>query len=296
MNVMVYNIIQLQKLISISYAILETNKGVTFTDGQQWKADAELLGQKITCHALTCFYLCDGTKPEIDGITRPINFIDFMSIDSMVRSALESYLTFFHIFVDTSIKEDERFFRYNLWRAASLSQRQRLSPLGQASKATLESEKIELAKSLEEIKQSPFFTGDSVSGKARNRIQNNKFFDWKPNRGWFGIASNASMSERFFDDVYNNLSSISHSDAVILGHLQTDDHQGVQHHMAGIAVLFLSMILSLFVLDYVDLFPKGKEKLEGKGDLKAILLINKHIAAAYPTEVEQLLPSDAAES
>ncbi|HOC07469.1 MAG TPA: hypothetical protein PKL32_01245 [Candidatus Woesebacteria bacterium] len=123
MNRISDEIIDLKYWVTILYEILELNQGFVLRKSDGWKVDSESLLQKVACHSLTVLDLLEGTRPKVDTIKSNINFIDYSSIYSIVRSALESYLVFNYVFIDPTVGIRVKKLRHKIWDASSLSQR-----------------------------------------------------------------------------------------------------------------------------------------------------------------------------
>jgi len=278
---------ELITLCGAIFFIIEENKGTSFDKEHDYLLHAEPLAQKIAANALSVLYLTDGTKPSLKDIPTQINFTDYPSIFAIIRSAFESYLTFFHIFSDSTIDDEERSFRYKLWHASSLSHRQRYTPITKKVEELLQKEAQELEELLVDIKSSKFFTVEHITKRAKEDIKAGRDFDWKPKGGWAGIAAEASISESYFDDLYNHLSSVSHSDAVLAYQFKQDDMKAVQQGFTDMGVMFLNVILTLLIRDYAKLFPKSEQWLKGQDGIKQLTEVNSWIASNYPKSFEE---------
>lgn len=273
---------ELEELTAALMCIVEANAGTQLDLQDDWKFDAEQLAKKIVSHALTTLDLLDGTKPQVPGVMTQVNFIDYISIFNVVRSALETFWTLNHVFTRPGISDQTRDFRRKLWHAASLSNRQRLTPLTNLIQTQLQHEAGDLANMRTELSGSPLFgIAENISGDARDRITRGiGHFDWKPDSGWRTIAMGAGWSENYFADIYNHLSAVCHSDATVSWQLSNTDRD-MQIKQASLAVDVLIVALSFFIRDYAKILPSGNAWLSTKPHIAQLVDVNIYIATNY---------------
>jgi len=279
MNRISDEIIDLKYWVTILYEILELNQGFVLRKSDGWEVDSESLLQKVACHSLTVLDLLEGTRPKVDTIKSNINFIDYSSIYSIVRSALESYLVFNYVFIDPTVGIRVKKLRHKIWDASSLSQRQKQLSVSDETRELLKEEKKSYFKLRREILRSKTVANVSIS-QLKN-LQKKKAFDWKPNGGWRGIAKKSILSEKYWVNVYGLLSSITHSDAVIFNLFSNGQQKEVQEANALTATSFLNYIIPLFIDGYAKLFPKVKSYLEKNDNLRFNIEVAKKVVSGY---------------
>ena len=272
-------VIELKYWTTALYDILELNKDFVPHKSDRWKIDSESLVQKEACHALSVLDLLEGTKPNISTIKSEINFIDYSSIYSVVRSAIETYLVFSYIFIDPKVGVRVKKLRHKIWKASSLSQRQRHLSLSNKTDALLRIEKKQFLKLRREILKSK--TLDLVSIHRIKNLEKKRPFDWKPQYGWRKIAKDSILSERYWLEIYNLLSSVVHSNAVISNHFSSKNPKNIQETNALTATSFLNHIIPLFIDGYTKLFPKIKYHLKLNSKLRFNIEIAKGIVSGY---------------
>lgn len=274
------NKIELRKLIIGVSKIFEVNKGTILSGSDSWKADSQYLAQKIEINALSALYLLNGTKPVIPEISPSIDFTDFQSIVSIVRSIMESYLTFSYIYYDPIATDDERLFRKHLWHLSTISHRQRFYQFSPTLIEEFAKEKEELIIEIPSITTSSYYS-TNVSERAKKAISSGGSpFDWKPEGGYGVMAHKAGINSRWFDDIYNHLSSVSHSEEVINGHM-SQDPKLIQPTISALACSVLSVILSFFIDDNCNMFPNVKNWFDSEPELKQVVVINKGMIKDY---------------
>lgn len=273
-------IVELKYWVTILYQIMEMNKGFTPSDKDLWLIDCESLLQKIAFHSLTVLDLTEGTKPSIPSIKSNINFTDYFSIHSIVRTALEAFLVFYYVFQDKTVGSRVKKIRYKIWHASSLSQRQRQNVLTGKMKQLLKREKSDFLKLRREILKSKTLLLH-ISLPNKNKLNDKKSFDWKPNDGWRGIAKLSPLSEYYWVDIYNSLSSHAHSSAVITHQLQNNNPKELQEGMSLVAISFLNLMIPLLIEGYGEIFPPIKRFLDGQKDLMFKIDIAKGVVSSY---------------
>ncbi len=279
MNKIPGEINDLKYWVTILYEILELNKGFVPQKSDDWIIDSESLLQKVACHSLSVLDLLEGTKPQISTIKSNINFIDYSSIYSIVRSALEAYLVFSYVFIDPTVGTRVKKLRHKIWDASSLSQRQKQLSFSDKTDELLKKEKKRYFKLRREILRSK--TVSNVSISQLKNLQNKKSFDWKPNGGWRGIAETSVLSEKYWVDVYNLLSSVVHSNAVISNHFSNKNPKEVQESSSLTATSFLNYIVPLFIEGYAEIFPRVKSYLEKNDSLRFNIEVAKGVVGGY---------------
>ncbi len=258
MNSIPHEVEELKYWATILFEILEVNKRPLVEKKDNWIFDSEPLVQKVALHTLSTLDLLEGTKPHISTIKTNINFIDYLSIHAIVRSALEAYLVLHYVFLDYSVSKRVKIFRHKIWHASSLSQRQKQQVATSRVIKMLKREKSEYLRLRRQILRSKTFAA-KISLQQIHNLEKKRPFDWKPSDGWRGIAKNAPISEYFWIDVYNFLSSTVHSNAVVTNQLHNKkDPKDIQEGMALTAVQFLNLVIPLFISGYASLFPKVK--------------------------------------
>lgn len=268
----------LEKLVVALCLIIEANTGVRLEETDDWKHSAEKIAIKVAVNGLTILDLWEGTKPKIVGLSIQVNFFDYVSMFPIVRSALESYLAYFYLINDPAAGDEEKKFRRLLWHGSYLSNRQRFSKITPAIQNQLAKEKTELNTLRVAISSSQLFNTPNVKGIERKKIAGNGAFDWKPDDGWRGIARKSPINEDLFMDMYNHLSSTSHSEEAIVWHLSNKDTRRIQIGLVSVATNFLNIVLSCFISDYVPIASGSRDWYNNHLEIQKIVRIYKYVA------------------
>lgn len=235
--------------------VVESAKGYHYPVAEDWKIDGDRLALKYGTNLLSVAYLLEGTKPTVSNYNGSINFIDYHSIMAIARSALETYLTFYYIFADPTVSDEEKQYRYTLWELSSLGNRQRFTTFSPAMRAALANDQQRIDALILEVVNSSFFDSLSTSGKTMRAVTNGRSrIDWKPDGGWRALAVVANLNERFFDDAYNLLSAVSHSDQVIANYADHTDMSEIQKGLASTALSITNIITACFIRNYVTVY------------------------------------------
>lgn len=280
---------ELKLLTKAFISLVEANKGTEIKEFEDWKSESNILSIKIIYNSLTTLYLISGTKFTLKSKEDPLMFIDYLSIMSIVRSALETYLAFYHILANPNIDEETREFRRLLWHASSLSNRQRFSSL---TLLMVENQKTEASK-LNEMKKKllsseKFHVATNISNRTKSKlfIEKGKF-DWKPDGGWQALAKEARWNSKFFDDMYNHLSSASHSDATVNWFISNNDNYEKQFNFVSLAIDYLILVVALGLRDYSMLFPKSHAQYSENLGLQFQVDLQAQIATQYIAELSK---------
>lgn len=271
--------VELEFWAATLYEILEMNNGFIPSHADQWVVDSESMLQKSSMHVLSILDLLAYTKPKVRGIYTNIAFTDHYSIQALVRSVLESYLVFHYIFLDRSVGSRVRKLRYHIWHASSLSERQKQSKLTPAISRLLRTERSKYLKMRRKILSSKSLIHINLA--QRKKLEGKKPFDWKPGGGWRTIAKNTSLSETYWVDVYNLLSSSVHSSAVVSNNMSHKNQKDIQEGISSTAVSILNLILPLFVEGYALLFSRVESHLQTRKDLLIKIKLAKGVVSAY---------------
>lgn len=274
------NIRDLENLTSTLIRVINANSGISLSEQDAWKLDAEQLAKKMVSHALSVLDLLEGTKPNVPNVNTPINFIDYISIFNIVRSALETYYVYFYVLGDNRISDEIRNFRRELWHGSSISSRQRFVSESSLIQSQLLNEANLLTAKLDFINASPLFTTESITQRARDAILRRRgWFDWKPIGSWRTIASIAGWRVPYFSNVYSILSAVSHSDATVTWQLSNPNARAIQLNQSSFAATVLNVVLACFIRDYAPLFTPGNTALSGMDSVNRLIDINTHIAS-----------------
>jgi len=205
---------------------------------------------KFLQHFLTVTYLRKDTFFILSKEKK--NFYDMASINVIIRSALETYLTFFHIYTESS-DDDVIYFRFWSWWRNGLMIRQKFIPIDDESIIKLQAEKKEIIKIQKDLQQNKAF--ESLYEKQKKDFINTGKWRYKT---WKVIAESAGFSKFISNQIYTFLSGYVHTgSASLLQIAQLKDREEAKN-LNTIIFQFLFMSCSLFLRDFKKAFPKTK--------------------------------------
>ncbi|MBI9035881.1 MAG: hypothetical protein JEZ03_15575, partial [Bacteroidales bacterium] len=220
---------ELDQLISLFADVINYLKGKEINRYEGLKF-AEGLAKKTFFHICSIYSLANGYRVLLDEKTY-IDQIDHSSMSVMLRAALESYLTFNHIFIAPK-EEDEIIFRFNCWDYAGFIERRDLYPATIEHKQLQKSEAILAERVWEKIERNNYF--QRLSKDAKKKIKRG---EWKHYLKWKDLAVDAKFDEIMFIDMYKYLCSYSHSGRLsVLQLLVVKDDKGIEQMLTPVYV------------------------------------------------------------
>lgn len=176
--------------------------------------------------------------------------IDFSSAAVLTRTALETYLTFNHIFVSpASIQEKE--FRYYCWDLAGYIEREDSPATSEESIKKLNVEKKEKKEIIEKLEKNPFYR--KMTPEGRKRLKNG---NWRIFRTWRDLAKESGMSVEYFNLIYSYLSSYCHSGRLSVMQIEQSKKLSTQKELMGTLIQFNIIILARLIRDYLVYLPE----------------------------------------
>lgn len=255
-----------QELIQLYIRTCEAVKGETLPAERAWLYNTEQLAAKLLSHVLSLFYLYHGTN--LDRVTPlRIAFFDFPSALVLLRAALETYLTFYHIFIEpTDVRK--KMFRYKVWKLGGYLEKQRLSPVitMEEHRKVLMSEHIAMEQLLGEIIQNPLYLQLSPELQARIREKG----DWKFKQHWKTLAGVAGFDKEAFGCIYSYPCSHSHSGFHAITQIRDPDGK-MQKKLIEVWLPIAMALMGNFVDAYASIWPKAQQVLNAMPSEKRAL-------------------------
>ena len=233
-----------------------------------WRIHAYGLGIKLMRHLASLFYLSKGSNlAEFSEFKALVNFIDHPSINVIARSAFESYLTFFGLFVDKKLTDKEREFFVSLWGFRGLLERAKTPPFSSKDheKAKEISEKIKEWR--KKIKSDSIYK--QLGKDDRDKAVRG---EWRLNREWNFLAKEAGYSENFFNAMYGKYSDSAHSGAWITQEGFRSLNIKEQERKVVIVLGSMVTVMAKFIESYWGLYPKSKPENLTQDESIAILV------------------------
>lgn len=255
------------KLIALFYATVDSKRGTKSPENDKWLLDAEILAVKLYYHLASILHLSFGTVvPGREDHTN--TFFDHAFINVLARAALETYLTFFFIYCDSSSGTEERKFRHSVWKLSAPTDRQQFNVVSEAAVQALSVEKQYMEKILREIEGNPVF----LAMKEALRKKASKG-EWRLGKSWADLADIAGFAKQTFKTVYSYLCSYAHAGGLSRIQIRQAITKADQRSLSVVALHLGLLVMSHFLLSYTALFPETRRVFES--DDEGYALANK---------------------
>lgn len=248
--------VEYRHVMDLYVRVIESMAGVRITRKNEWLIDCENLAIKLFYHVGTLNYLARGTKlPKLGGVART-GFVDHSSIAAVTRSALQTYLTFYYIFIAPHSDAEKRF-RYKTWELSSLIERQPFHAYSLTDKKLLRMEGELAEVLLDEIQADPIFQAFDAQHQEQATQDN-----LPQHSTWAELARLAGFDPAYFNGLYRYLSSHIHSGR--LGTRQIgeesagEDRDELTQACIGIGLL----LMGHFIFDYAAIVPQAQPVLD----------------------------------
>lgn len=206
-----------------------------------WYMHSHSLALKFFRHLSTVQNLC---APRIDSTTHAV-VVDHSSVNSIVRTAYETFLIFAHIFgpEDKAVQR----LRYALWSRGGLMERAKYAtPHNQAQISQLAQENSDIAELTLEIDRSPLID-ILYSRKQRERMSNG---DWGGVNKVKILAEQAGLEEEHFQAIYKHSSGHTHSSYIsalqVTQARNLEDQLGLALPALGTGLVLITYFLEIF--------------------------------------------------
>lgn len=152
------------------------------TPKEGWMNYPSLLIDKFAIHSSSFFHLSSGIiEHHKSGEQVRMNGYDLFTVNTTFRAIMETYATFYHLFVEPSSHE-EREFRFLLWKIDGLTEKSRFCINEndfEKAKTIIESDKLILANTISELESCKFYK--SIERNQLNEIYNpaKKHYRWR---------------------------------------------------------------------------------------------------------------------
>ncbi len=240
--------------------IEETNSG-----NNNWFVFSEKIGRKYLSQAYTLqqifqydFYLIKNAKQQ--------RFVDFSSMFVLLRTLLETYAVFFHLFVDNCSIE-EKIIRFRLWELDGLRIRQKYTlPEDALTRQKIEKEKVDIENCIKIIKQFDYFKKLEVKNqeflieKAAWRFTNNSLMNKDHNKKRLSIEQmtlNTGLKKALFENWYSFASTHTHTTywSVVQSDTLTNEEKITSEY---VAIMQASFITSFFIKDFCKIYDSAE--------------------------------------
>lgn len=215
---------------------------------EPWKVFIETLIAKIIFTSKSILKISNGEILKSQKTSIKIEIIDTPSMYILARSVIENFLTLEYLYFN-NLKDDEKEFRYKLWKISGLISRQsytiRYKKEFEKIK-TAEKEKIEVLK--KEIKSSLFF-------KNLNKGQISKLNNHGLPRlfSWNDLIKKSNLKSDFFKDSYSLFSNYAHSEYISMmqvneSSLSKNDKKNIDNVTLTLSLIRMINCVTIFFL------------------------------------------------
>jgi len=247
--------------------------------------DARMINQMIFTKVLHIRQVVNGVSFTLSGGSALNAIIDPTIVAALIRNVYETVSMFNLIYRHTKT-DDEKLILYNLWVIAGLNYRQKFESLiiTPEDEQKLKDEKQHVGNLVIEIEKTQLYIGldqkdkEKIQSKIKEkdfkiRFDNNKviFLHWQE------LCDTMGVKFGLFDQIYTYLSLNSHPSNVAVfqfGEMfYNQDNAFLDLTNYNLRELFI--LLSIFIADYIHLFPEALKTFEN------LPLINQLVLNGY---------------
>lgn len=259
------------KMHALLCTLIKSSQLEIFFETEKWKQDGTLLAIKLAQHLHSAKRLADAAVLEDSDLA--ITFVDFPSVNILVRAALETFIIYAYIYKG----EDESLsiFRHHTWEYGGMSDRQKLLPGDQFARDQLDHEKQIMVELETAIKGSPHFPFIEKQKMLLRGL-------WRTDRSWAELGIEAGLHERWVSHVYNHTSGHAHTGYVSM--LQIAQAQGSMVDQQSLANASLSIgleIMAHFATLYASKQKNAAQYLAEHEDARQLLAFWKFTIDDY---------------
>jgi len=208
-------------LITTAYANIIQSIYKSKPDLKEGEVFIETLSIKIMLASKSIIQLTKGVNFNDFNSKEIVNLIDFPSINILTRSILEAFLTLEYLYFN-DLKEDERKFRFYIWRVSGYKSRQSFFKKRDSLKKNvtdkLDSETKEIDILLNKIQASPFY--ENLNSHKLYKLDN---YGLPRLNGWNDLITNGILKDSIFSTPYKLYSNYAHSEFISLIQMNVKD-------------------------------------------------------------------------
>lgn len=239
------------RLLKKAMIIIDSIRGVSIPEGQEWLNDGQILAIKTCRHIESIITLSNGVETDL-GHSKCGLYVDHSSIATLGRAAFESYVNFHYIF-GRAPSQTARF-RHHIWRMSGLLERQGLHGFETKTDEQLHilsSEKMQIEKLRAAITAFPEF--QALSSDLRKSVKRGK--NLRMGTDWLTLAEGAGIPRKYAHDMYSHFCEYSHSGALSALQIRDASNDGSGYDLAGATISFCAVLLTQLIRNYVQIFP-----------------------------------------
>jgi len=208
--------------------------------------------------------------------------IDPTIVTSLIRNIHET-VCLFNIVYDSPDSEEKRKIVHNLWVSSGLKYRQRFSAFAttEENKQKADNELKEIEKIKTAIEDTSYYKG--LDEQNQKKIQTKlKKKDYKVKLednnvcflSWGEISKEFVINSNIFDELYTYFSLYAHPSHVSVFQfedlIKVDDESNIK--IINTNIRYCLMLSSIFLGDYIRLFPETKATYESRSEIEQIML------------------------
>ncbi|WP_322071937.1 hypothetical protein [Paraburkholderia bannensis] len=232
--------------------------------GKAWLNDAQVLGRKLFHHVTSWHVLLQPIAVDLPH--GRVTSVDYGSVLIVGRGAMETFLTFSHVYEGTDAELQE--FRHLVWHCGGLRDRQKTEEIAKNPDSI---QKLAFEKSQMEALQSQMRAHPRWSGFAPDEQSAFLRGEWRKGWGWAALGAKAGFDPVYIRHFYSYLCGYSHSSWASILQIRQADTVEKQTKMAADSLNGMCMMLALFAHHYITLFPEAEKVLsERPGALKRV--------------------------
>lgn len=253
-------LIPYKKLLEIMFTIIQSSTK-DFQCKAEWYSYAHALALKFYRHLSTIKDLC---QPQIDKVTGD-TYVDVASVQSLMRTALENYLVFAHIFgpKDQAMVR----LRFAIWQRCGLMERQKYRSSSISNDEQLVAEKKDIEDLKCEIEATPLFYTLYSPGSKGQQTRLIKG-EWMGVNKMSDIANEAGIHEIYFKNIYKHTSGYSHTGFISAMQVTQARDLETQSFLALTNLGTGLLIMTNFIKIFGQMSEKAQKTLEEEPEAK----------------------------
>lgn len=181
-----------------------------------------------------------------------VEIIDIPSINILTRSIIESYLTLEYLYFNKE-SEEEKIFRYNIWKISGLMSRQGFNPEDKELKDKKANERKQIEELLSIIKESPKY--NRLKPHQKKNLE--RFGNPRIN-SWGELLSLSKLRSSIFNISYSLYSNYAHSEYLSIIQIHENSNQTNSTHTIDGARLGINHAIMINSICSIDLKMRYK--------------------------------------
>lgn len=237
-------------LLQLAIDSRDALRGEEISEAERWKVEAGPLSEKLVLHCISIKTLSEGISAQPYGMGDG-HFLDHSSASVLARAALETYIVFHFLYAGADCRKST--FRHSVWKLIGLMDRSRLRTVSDEGVAVQTREKIEIEDLRNTIQTDPLFS-EFTPGQQKTLLE----WDWKAGSRLASLALDAELSETYFRNVYNYLTSYAHSGYISVLQIGQARAEGAAGSLMNANLGIGCKVLASFIPLFWSVFPSTR--------------------------------------